>query len=55
MPAKDRGEPVALWRCGLKHAPGEWNCGVPNTTSIKGTSNCLAEFQEILKLTLKFF
>ena len=27
---KDRREPVAPWQCGLKYAPGEWNCGALN-------------------------
>ena len=27
---KDRGEPVAPWRCSMKYAPGVWNCGAPN-------------------------
>ena len=27
---KDRGEPVAPWRCIVKYVPGAQNCGGPN-------------------------
>ena len=31
---KDRGEPVAPWRCVLKYAPRAWNCGGPNSLNL---------------------
>ena len=38
-----------------KHAQLSRICCLPPLSNLKGTSNCLAEFQKTLKLTLKFF
>ena len=44
---KDRGEPVALCGCSMKHAHGAWNCGVPNRCVSK-----LGHFGSHKKLTI---
>ena len=33
---KDRGEPVAPLRCGLKYAPGGWDCAANKSNKEKG-------------------